>query len=154
MNIVMMRKEFDMWTFSMTEKSAALRTIRKTDPSRYTAICKILAEEELEEGYETIPLEYAYDLVDDGPSPEDAVFEAELKTAASRILSKLTPREVRVLRRRFGINVPDATLAEVSDEFGLARCERVRQIEAKALRKLKHPSRSRKCLPFIAEIAA
>ncbi len=148
-----MRKEVDMWTFSMTEKSAALRTIRKTDPSRYTAICKILAEEELEEGYETIPLEYAYDLVDDGPSPEDAVFEAELKTAASRILSKLTPREERVLRRRFGIGVPDATLAAIGDEFWVTR-ERIREIEAKALRKLKHPSRSRKCLPFIEEIAA
>ena len=143
-----------MWTFTATEKSAALRTIRKTDPSRYSAICKILAEEEMEEGYETVPLEYSYDLADDGPSPEDAVFETELKAVTSRILSTLTPREERVLRRRFGINVPDATLAEVSDEFGLARCERVRQIEAKALRKLKHPSRSRKCLPFIAEIAA
>ena len=141
-----------MWTFSMTEKTAALRTIRKTDPSRYTAICKILAEEEVEEGYETIPLEYVYDLADEGPSPEDAVFETEMKTAASRILSKLTPREERVLRRRFGIGVPDATLAEISDEFGLARCERVRQIEAKALRKLMHPSRSRKCLPFIEEM--
>ena len=142
-----------MWTFSMTEKSAALRTIRKTDPSRYTAICKILAEEELEEGCETIPVEYAYDLVDDGPSPADAVFEAELKTAASRILSKLTPREERVLRRRFGIGVPDATLAAIGDEFWVTR-ERIREIEAKALRKLKHPSRSRKCLPFIEEIAA
>ena len=46
-----------MWTFAATEKSVALRTIRKTDPSRYTAICKILAEEEVEEGYQTILLE-------------------------------------------------------------------------------------------------
>ena len=134
-----------MWTFSMTEKSAALRTIRKTAPSRYTAICKILAEEELEEGYETIPLEYAYDL--------DAVVETEMKTAASRILSSLTLREERVLRRRFGIGVPDATLAAIGNEFWVTR-ERIREIEAKALRKLKHPSRSRKCRPFIKEIAA
>ena len=138
-----------MWTFAATEKSAALRIIRKTDPSRYSAICKILAEEEMEEGYETVPLEYCYDLADDGPSSEDAVFDTELKAVTSRILSRLTPREERVLRRRFGINVPDATLAEVSDELGLARCERVRQIEAKALRKLKHPSRSRKMRPFL-----
>ena len=137
-----------MWTFSMTEKSAALRTIRKTDPSRYTAICKILAEEELEEGYETIPLEYAYDLVDDGPSPEDAVFEAEFKTAASRILSKLTPREERVLRRRFGINVNDAKLNDIGIEFGVTG-GRIREIEAKALRKLKHSSRSKTMRPFL-----
>ena len=146
---IVRNNEVDMWTFAATEKSAALRIIRKTDPSRYSAICKILAEEEMEEGYETVPLEYCYDLADDGPSPEDAVFETELKAVTSRILSRLTPREERVLRRRFGINVPDATLAEVSDELGLARCERVRQIEAKALRKLKHPSRSRKMRPFL-----
>jgi RNA polymerase sigma factor (sigma-70 family) len=142
-----------MWTFAATEKSVALRTIRKTDPSRYTAICKILAEEEVEEGYETIPLEYVYDLADEGPSPEDVVFETEMKTAASRILSKLTPREERVIRRRFGIGVTDATLATIGDEFWVT-AERIREIEAKALRKLKHPSRSRKCIPFIEEIAA
>ena len=112
---------------------------------------KILAEEEVEEGYETIPLEYVYDLADEGPSPEDVVFETEMKTAASRILSKLTPREERVIRRRFGIGVTDATLATIGDEFWVT-AERIREIEAKALRKLKHPSRSRKCLPFIEEM--
>ena len=139
-----------MWTFAATEKSVALRTIRKTDPSRYTAICKILAEEEVEEGYETIPLEYVYDLADEGPSPEDVVFETEMKTAASRILSKLTPREERVIRRRFGIGVPDATLATIGDEFWVTT-ERIRGIEAKALRKLKHPTRARKLKTFLDE---
>ena len=137
-----------MWTFSMTEKSAALRTIRKTDPSRYSAICKILAEEEMEEGYETVPLEYSYDLADDGPSPEDAVFETELKAVTSRILSTLTPREERVLRRRFGINVNDAKLIDIGIEFGVT-VERIREIEAKALRKLKHLSRSKTMRPFL-----
>ena len=128
-----------------------------TDPERYRKINYVLNDKgvhtDLLDTVETVSLDNVYDLADDGPSPEDAMFETELKAVTSRILSTLTPREERVLRRRFGINVPDATLAEVSDEFGLARCERVRQIEAKALRKLKHPSRSRKCLPFIAEIA-
>ena len=137
-----------MWTFTATEKSAALRTIRKTDPSRYSAICKILAEEEMEEGYETVPLEYSYDLADDGPSPEDAVFETELKAVTSRILSTLTPREERVLRRRFGINVNDAKLNDIGIEFGVTG-GRIREIEAKALRKLKHPSLSRKMRSFL-----
>ena len=137
-----------MWTFTATEKSAALRTIRKTDPSRYSAICKILAEEEMEEGYETVPLEYSYDLADDGPSPEDAVFETELKAVTSRILSTLTPREERVLRRRFGINVNDAKLNDIGIEFGVTG-GRIREIEAKALRKLKHPSRSKTMRPFL-----
>ena len=137
-----------MWTFTATEKSAALRTIRKTDPSRYSAICKILAEEEMEEGYETVPLEYSYDLADDGPSPEDAVFETELKAVTSRILSTLTPREERVLRRRFGINVNDAKLIDIGIEFGVT-VERIREIEAKALRKLKHLSRSKTMRPFL-----
>ena len=137
-----------MWTFTATEKSAALRTIRKIDPSRYSAICKILAEEEMEEGYETVPLEYSYDLADDGPSPEDAVFETELKAVTSRILSTLTPREERVLRRRFGINVNDAKLNDIGIEFGVTG-GRIREIEAKALRKLRHLSRSKTMRPFL-----
>ena len=143
-----------MWTFAVTEKSTALRNIRETDPSRYTAICKILAEEEIECGYETIPLEYAYDLADKGPSPEDAAFETEMKAAANRVLSSLTPREERVIRRRFGMGVPDATLEEIGIDFSLTG-GRIRDIEGKALRKLKHPSRAgAKLRPFISEIAA
>ena len=143
-------KKYNNWGIDMDGLSM-------TDPKRYRKINYVLNDRgvhtDLLDTVETVSLDNVYDLADDGPSPEDAMFETELKAVTSRILSKLTPREERVLRRRFGINVPDATLAEVSDEFGLARCERVRQIEAKALRKLKHPSRSRKCLPFIAEIA-
>ena len=143
-----------MWKFAVTEKSAALRTIRETDHSRYAAICRILAEEEFEEEYETIPLEYVYDLADKGPSPEDAAFETEMKNAASGVLSSLTPREERIIRRRFGMGVPDATLEEIGIDFSLTG-GRIRDIEGKALRKLKHPSRAgAKLRPFISEIAA
>ena len=76
-----------------------------------------------------------------------------MKAAANRVLSSLTPREERVIRRRFGMGVPDATLEEIGIDFSLAS-ERIRGIEAKALRKLKHPSRSKKIIPFISEIAA
>ena len=143
-----------MWIFAVTEKSAALRPIRETDPSRYTAICRILAEEEFEDWYETIPLEYAYDLADKGPSPEDAVFETEMKTAVGRVLSSLTPREERVLRRRFGIGLKtDATLETIGIDMCVTR-GRIRQIEEKALRKLKHHSRNKEVRPFISKIAA
>ena len=142
-----------MWKFAVTEKSAALRTIRETDHSRYAAICRILAEEEFEEEFETIPLEYVYDLSDKGPSPEDAAFETEMKTIASGVLSSLAPREERIIRRRFGMGVPDATLEEIGIDFSLTG-GRIRDIEGKALRKLKHPSREAKLRPFISEIAA
>ena len=142
-----------MWKFAVTEKSAALRTIRETDHSRYAAICRILAEEEFEDEYETIPLEYVYDLADKGPSPEDAAFETEMKNAASGVLSSLTPREERVIRRRFGMGVPDATLEEIGIDFSLTG-GRIRDIEGKALRKMRHPSRAAKLRPFISEIAA
>ena len=142
-----------MWKFAVTEKSAALRTIRETDHSRYAAICRILAEEEFEEEYETIPLEYVYDLADKGPSPEDAAFETEMKNAASGVLSSLTPREERIIRRRFGMGVPDATLEEIGIDFSVTG-GRIRDIEGKALRKMRHPSRAAKLRPFISEIAA
>ena len=142
-----------MWKFAVTEKSAALRTIRETDHSRYAAICRILAEEEFEEEYETIPLEYVYDLADKGPSPEDAAFETEMKTATSGVLSSLTPREERIIRRRIGMGVPDATLEEIGIDFSLTG-GRIRDIEGKALRKMRHPSRAAKLRPFISEIAA
>jgi len=142
-----------MWKFAVTEKSAALRTIRETDHSRYAAICRILAEEEFEEEYETIPLEYVYDLADKGPSPEDAAFETEMKTATSGVLSSLTPREERIIRRRIGMGVPDATLEEIGIDFSVTG-GRIRDIEGKALRKMRHPSRAAKLRPFISEIAA
>ena len=69
----------------------------------------------------------------------------------TRILSSLTPREERVLRMRFGIGMnSDHTLEEVGQQFSVTR-ERIRQIEAKALRKLKHPTRARKLKTFLDE---
>ncbi len=81
--------------------------------------------------------------------PLEHAIERNLNDTVCRVLSNLTPREERVLRMRFGIGVPtDHTLEEVGQLFKVTR-ERIRQIEAKALRKLKHPSRSRKLRPFL-----
>ncbi len=81
--------------------------------------------------------------------PLDAAIQTNLREATTRVLSSLTPREERVLRMRFGIGMnTDHTLEEVGQQFNVTR-ERIRQIEAKALRKLKHPSRSRKLRSFL-----
>lgn len=81
--------------------------------------------------------------------PLDSAIHTNLKETCTRILSSLTPREERVLRMRFGIGMnTDHTLEEVGQQFNVTR-ERIRQIEAKALRKLKHPSRSRKLRSFL-----
>ena len=81
--------------------------------------------------------------------PVDAAINTNLRETMTRILSSLTPREERVLRMRFGIGMDqDHTLEEVGQQFSVTR-ERIRQIEAKALRKLKHPSRSRKLRSFL-----
>ena len=81
--------------------------------------------------------------------PVDAAIQANLKETVTRVLASLTPREERVLRMRFGIGLnTDHTLEEVGQQFSVTR-ERIRQIEAKALRKLKHPSRSRKMRSFL-----
>ena len=81
--------------------------------------------------------------------PIDSAIHANLKETCTRILSSLTPREERVLRMRFGIGMnTDHTLEEVGQQFNVTR-ERIRQIEAKALRKLKHPSRSKKLRSFL-----
>ncbi len=81
--------------------------------------------------------------------PVDAAVQANLKETVTRVLASLTPREERVLRMRFGIGMnTDHTLEEVGQQFSVTR-ERIRQIEAKALRKLKHPSRSRKMRSFL-----
>ena len=141
------------WRWGTTEKSVALREIRETDVSRYTAICKILAEDDFKEEFETVPLESVYDLVDDGPTAEDAVNLSELKTEITKILAKLTPKEERVLRKRFGIGLgADYTLEEIGKEFSVTR-NRIREIEAKALRKLKHASRSRNLRKFLPDAA-
>ena len=86
---------------------------------------------------------------DSALQPLDSAIHANLKETCTRILSSLTPREERVLRMRFGIGMnTDHTLEEVGQQFNVTR-ERIRQIEAKALRKLKHPSRSRKLRSFL-----
>ena len=83
--------------------------------------------------------------------PLDAAIHENLKEQTTQILASLTPREERVLRMRFGIGMnTDHTLEEVGQQFSVTR-ERIRQIEAKALRKLKHPSRSRKLKSFLDE---
>ena len=138
-------KKYNNWGIDMDGLSM-------TDPERYRKINYVLNDKgvhtDLLDTVETVSLDNVYDLADDGPSPEDAMFETELKAATSRILSKLTPREERVLRRRFGINVNDAKLIDIGIEFGVT-VERIREIEAKALRKLKHLSRSKTMRPFL-----
>ena len=138
-------KKYNNWGIDMDGLSM-------TDPKRYRKINYVLNDRgvhtDLLDTVETVSLDNVYDLADDGPTPEDAMFETELKAVTSRILSKLTPREERVLRRRFGINVNDAKLIDIGIEFGVT-VERIREIEAKALRKLKHLSRSKTMRPFL-----
>ena len=125
----------------------------KSDPERYRKINAVLSEKgkkkDLLDRVETIPLEYIHDLADEGPSPEDDAILSELKLATTAALETLKPREERVLRKRFGIGLPtDYTLNEIGKEFSVIG-ERIRQIEAKALRKLKHPSRHRHLVNFL-----
>ncbi|MGY6710670.1 MAG: RNA polymerase sigma factor RpoD [Rhizobiaceae bacterium] len=94
---------------------------------------------------------YLGDFIEDKAAvlPIDAAIQANLRETTTRVLASLTPREERVLRMRFGIGMnTDHTLEEVGQQFSVTR-ERIRQIEAKALRKLKHPSRSRKLRSFL-----
>jgi len=94
---------------------------------------------------------YLGDFIEDKNAvlPIDAAIQANLRETTTRVLASLTPREERVLRMRFGIGMnTDHTLEEVGQQFSVTR-ERIRQIEAKALRKLKHPSRSRKLRSFL-----
>ena len=124
-----------------------------SDPQRYRKINAVLNEKgkkkDLLDRVETVPLEYVYDLVDDGPTPEDNAILSELKTAVTASLATLTPREERVLRKRFGIGLPtDYTLNEIGKEFRVTG-NRILQIEAKALRKLKHPSQAKNFVGFL-----
>ena len=136
-----------MCPFATTEKSIALREIRKNDVSRYGAICRVLSDDI--EMVDTVPLEYAYDIADEGKSPEEEAILSELKKTTTVALSSLTAREERVLRMRFGIGLKkDHTLEEVGKTFGMIR-ERIRQIEAKALRKMRHPTRSEKLRSYL-----
>ena len=124
-----------------------------TDPEKYRKINYVLTDKGItKEDFldkETVPLEYVHDLADDGPTAEDAVNLSELKTEITKILAKLTPREERVLRMRFGIGLKtDYTLEEIGQEFSVTR-GRIRQIEAKALRKLKHPLLAKNLVGFL-----
>ncbi len=95
---------------------------------------------------------YLGDFIEDKNAilPSDAACQSNLREQTTRILSTLTPREERVLRMRFGIGVnTDHTLEEVGQQFNVTR-ERIRQIEAKALRKLKHPTRAKKMMSFLS----
>ena len=86
---------------------------------------------------------------DDTPSPQDAASETMLREQLNDIMKTLTPREAKVLRLRFGLDDGKArTLEEVGKTFHVTR-ERIRQIEAKALRKLRHPSRSKKLREYM-----
>jgi len=91
------------------------------------------------------------DLIEDQNviQPIDAMIQSNLRETTSRVLASLTPREERIVRMRFGLGMnSDHTLEEVGQQFSLTR-ERIRQIEAKALRKLRHPSRSRVLWSFL-----
>ncbi len=126
-----------------------------TDPEKYRKINAVLAEtgkkKDLLDMVDTIPLEYVYNLADTArPTAEDELSAKELKSTITEVLSTLTSREERVLRKRFGVGLPtDYTLEEIGKGFSVTK-ERIRQTEAKALRKLKHPSRTRKLRSFLA----
>jgi RNA polymerase primary sigma factor len=91
------------------------------------------------------------DLIEDESAiqPVDATIQSNLRETTTRVLALLTPREERIVRMRFGLGMnSDHTLEEVGRQFSVTR-ERIRQIEAKALRKLKHPSRSKVLRSFL-----
>ena len=137
-------KKYNNWGIDMGGLSM-------TDPEKYRKINYTLNDKgvhtDLLDVVETA--EYVDDFADDGPTAEDAVNLSELKTALTAALLTLKPREERVLRKRFGIGLDtDHTLEEVGLQFSVTR-ERIRQIEAKALRKLKHPSRSKHLKSFL-----
>ena len=124
-----------------------------TDPELYRKINYVLADKgvkkDLLDVVETVPLEYVYNRVDKSPLPEDGIIVSDIETAVRNALLTLKPREERVLRKRFGIGLPtDYTLNEIGVEYSVTS-ERVRQIEGKALRKLRHPSQARNLVDFL-----
>ena len=146
----MLMKMYNNWGIDMGGLSLP-------DPVKYRKINYVLTDKGItKEDFldkETIPLEYVHDLADDGPTAEDAVNLSELKPEITKILVKLTPREERVLRKRFGIGLDtDYTLEEIGKEFGCGRGN-IRMIEAKALRKLKHPSIAGNLRKFLPDAA-
>ena len=124
-----------------------------TDPEHYRKINYVLNDKgvhtDLLDVVETVPLEYVYDLADHSPSPEDGIIASDIETAVKNALLTLTPREERVIRKRFGIGLKtDHTLEEVAVTFSVTR-DRIRQIEAKALRKMKHPFIAKKLVGLL-----
>ena len=126
-----MMKKYNNWGIDMDGLSM-------TDPVKYRKINYVLTDkgitkEDLLDKVKTVPLEYAYDLAAKGPTGFETTYLAELKEAVTKVLASLTPREERVLRKRFGIGLKtEHTLEEVGVEFNLTR-NRIRDIEAKAL---------------------
>ncbi len=137
-------KKYNNWGIDMGGLSM-------TDPEKYRKINYTLNDKgvhtDLLDVVETV--EYGHDLADEGPTAEDAVNLAELKTEITKILAKLTPREEHVLRMRFGIGLDtDYTLEEIGKKFSVTR-GRIMSIEAKALRKLKHPHLAKNLVGFL-----
>ncbi len=137
-------KKYNNWGIDMGGLSM-------TDPEKYRKINYTLNDKgvhtDLLDVVETV--EYGHDLADEGPTAEDAVNLAELKTEITKILAKLTPREEHVLRMRFGIGLDtDYTLEEIGKKFSVTG-GRIMSIEAKALRKLKHPHQAKNLLGFL-----
>ena len=126
-----MMKKYNNWGIDMGGLSM-------TDPKRYRKINAVLTNKGKKKDFldvvNTIPLDYVSDVVDEGSTPDDTVFNSELKVAITKGLSTLTPREEIVLKMRFGIG---HTLEDIGIKFNITM-ERVRQIEAKALRKLRN----------------
>jgi RNA polymerase sigma factor (sigma-70 family) len=144
----MMRNKKEVVMRKYNNLGVDLGGLSMTDPVRYRKINAVLNDKgkkkDLLDRVETVPLEYVYDLANDSPSPEDNAILSELKVDTTAALGTLKPREEWVLRKRFGIGLPtDYTLNEIGKGFSVTT-ERIRQIEAKALRKLKHPSRKNK----------
>ena len=137
-------KKYNNWGIDMGGLSM-------TDPEKYRKINYTLNDKgvhtDLLDVVETV--EYGHDLADEGPTAEDAVNLAELKTEITKIFAKLTPREEHVLRMRFGIGLDtDYTLEEIGKKFSVTR-GRIMSIEAKALRKLKHPHLAKNLVGFL-----
>ena len=129
-------KKYNNWGIDMGGLSM-------TDPERYRKINYVLNDKgvhtDLLDVTETVPLEYVHDLADEGPSPEDGLIASDIATAVRNALLTLTPREERVIRKRFGIGLKtDHTLDEIGIEMRVTGT-RIQGIEAKALRKLQHP---------------
>ena len=143
---------FELHHGDMTDSSSLIRILQLVKPDE---IYNLAAQSHVAVSFET-PVgddddSFLGDFIEDKNTviPGEAAENSNLRETTTRVLSSLTPREERVLRMRFGIGVnSDHTLEEVGQQFTVTR-ERIRQIEAKALRKLKHPSRSKQLKSFL-----